>query len=87
MKRRFADLTETEQATVELTYHQLNPDEFDELMTQAKQQVPALLRLPSELVENLKTVAETEGEPEYQTMVQRWIVERLQLETSLVDDF
>src|SRR5437867_1705912 len=54
----------------------------DERMLRAKRQSPGAIRLPSKLVENLKTLAESEGEPEYQTMVKRWIEERLQQETS-----
>jgi len=38
--------------------------------------------LPPKLVENLKNLAESEGEPEYQAMVKRWIEERLQRETT-----
>jgi hypothetical protein len=78
MKRRFDELSKTEQEAVELAYQQMEPEEFDEQMAQAKRQAPAALRLPPELVESLKAVAESEGEPEYQTMVRRWIEERLQ---------
>jgi hypothetical protein len=38
--------------------------------------------LPAELVETLKMVAESEGEPEYQAIVKRWIEERLRQEPS-----
>jgi predicted DNA binding CopG/RHH family protein len=49
-------------------------------MSQAKRHTPDTIRLPPELIETLKTVAESEGEAEYQTMVRRWIEERLRQE-------
>jgi hypothetical protein len=78
MKRRFEDLSKSEQEQAELAYHQMEPEVFDEQMAQAKRQVPAALRLPPELVERLQAVAASEGEPEYQIMVRKWIEERLQ---------
>jgi hypothetical protein len=78
MKKRFNELSESEQEAVELAYQQMKPEEFDEQMAQAKQKAPAVLRLPPELVKTLEAVAESEGEPEYQVMVRRWIEERLQ---------
>jgi hypothetical protein len=53
-------------------------EEFDEAMSHAKTHTPNEIRLSSRLVEKLKTLAELEGEPEYQAMVQRWLRERLQ---------
>lgn len=49
-------------------------------MAQAKRHTPNVIRLSPELIETLKTVAESEGETEYQAMVKRWIEERLQQE-------
>ena len=51
MKKRLGDLSSTEQEKVELEYHQMDPAEFDELMSQAKTCSTASIRLPGELVE------------------------------------
>ena len=80
MKKHFGELPKAEQEKIELEYHRMKPEEFDEQMAQAKRHTPDTIRLPAELVETLKTVAESEGETEYQTMVKRWIEERLQQE-------
>ncbi len=55
-------------------------EEFDEPMSRAKRYAPNVIRLPPQLIETLKAIAEAEGEPEYQAMVRRWIEERLQQE-------
>ncbi len=78
MKKQFSKLTKAEQEKVELAYHQMKPEDFDELMTNAKRHIPETIRLPKKLVKHLKAVAQSEGEPEYQVMVRRWIEERLQ---------
>lgn len=83
MKREFAKLSKAEQEKVELEYHQTKPEAFDELMAGATPHSPDAIRLPHRLVETLKTVAKTEGEPEYQVMVKRWLEERLRQETKL----
>ena len=80
MKRKFAKLSKREQEKVEAEYHRMEPEEFDEMMSAATRQSPNAVRLPSRLVEKLKTLAEVEGEAEYQTMVRTWIEERLQQE-------
>jgi hypothetical protein len=56
----------------------MKPEELDGTMSRVKPHSPNVIRLSSRLVEKLKTVAESEGEPEYQAMVQRWVKERLQ---------
>jgi hypothetical protein len=83
MKREFAKLSRVEQERVELEYHRTKPEGFDDLMAGAKPHSPDAIRLPHRLVETLKTVAKTEGEPEYKTMVRRWVEERLRQETKL----
>ena len=80
MKRKFAKLSKREQEKVEAEYHRMEPEEFDEMMSAATRQTPNAVRLPSRLVEKLRTLAEVEGEAEYQTMVRTWIEERLQQE-------
>lgn len=70
-----------QQERVELEYHQAKPESFDELMAGAKAHVSNTVRLPRRLVQTLKTVAETEGEPQYESMVRRWVEERLRQET------
>ena len=82
MKKQFGKLPKIEREKIETRYHEMSPRDFDLRMSRAKRQSPGAIRLPSKLVENLKTLAESEGEPEYQTMVKRWIEERLQQETS-----
>ena len=82
MKKQFGKLTKGEREKIEAHYHQMNPEDFHERMSHAKRYSPGAIRLPSKLIENLKMLAESEGEPEYQTMVRRWIEERLQRETS-----
>lgn len=81
MKKEFAKLSRLEQEKVELEYHRMQPEEFDKLMAGAKPHSPDVIRLPQRLVETLKSVARTEGEPEYETMVRRWVEERLRQET------
>ena len=82
MKKQFGKLPKNERETIEAEYHKMSPRDFDDRMSRTKRQSPGAIRLPPRLVENLKTLAESEGEPEYQTMVKRWIEERLQQETS-----
>ena len=82
MKKQFGKLSKLETETIETQYHKMSPQDFDERMSHVKRQSPGAVRLPTKLVENLKTLAESEGEPEYQTMVKRWIEERLRQETS-----
>ena len=87
MKKRFADLSKAEQEKVELEYHLMDPSEFDEQMSKARIHTPTSVRLPTKLVKALKAVAELEGERDYQTMVRRWIEERLRQEARLVLKF
>ena len=82
MKKQFGKLPKVERERIETQYHKMSPQDFDQRMSRAKRQSPGAIRLPSKLVENLKTLAESEGEQEYQAMVKRWIEERLRLETS-----
>src|SRR5207249_2154313 len=60
----------------------MKPEDLNKPMSHARRHSPSAIRLPPELVESLKMVAESEGEPEYQAMVRRWIEERLRQETS-----
>ena len=82
MKKRFGKLPRVERERIEAQYHRMNPTDFEDRMSQAKRHGPGAIRLPAELVETLKMVAESEGEPEYQALVKRWIEERLRQETS-----
>jgi predicted DNA binding CopG/RHH family protein len=45
-----------------------------------KKHVAGSIRLPGEMVETLKVMAESEGERGYQTMVRKWIEEPLHQE-------
>ena len=83
MKKKFAKLSKREQEKVEAEYHRMKPEDFDEILSTATRQTPNAVRLPSRLVEKLKTVAEREGKTEYQTIVKAWIEERLQKETKI----
>jgi hypothetical protein len=78
MKKQFGKLAKAQQEKAELAYHQMKPEDFDDLMANAKRHVPETIRLPKKLVKHLQAVAKAEGEPEYQVMVRRWIEERLQ---------
>lgn len=78
MKKEFGKLTRSEQEKIEANYHRMKSEQLDEAMSHGKTHSPTAIRLSSRLVEKLKTVAESEGEPEYQAMVQRWVRERLQ---------
>jgi len=82
MKKQFGKLPKAEREKIETQYYEMNSRDLDERMSGARRQSPGAIRLPSKLIENLKTLAESEGEPEYQTMVKRWIEERLEQETS-----
>ena len=77
MKKQFGKLPKAERERVEAQYHSMNPADLEERMSQAKRHGPGAIRLPAKLVETLKVVAESEGEPEYQALVKRWIEERL----------
>jgi len=83
MKKRFGKLSKAEQEKIELEYHQMKPDEFDEQMSNAKKHAADSIRLPGEMVETLKIVAELKGERDYQTIVRKWIEERLEQEAKL----
>ena len=82
MKKRVAKLTKAEREKVETQYHRMKPEDLDEAMSLARRHTPGTIRLPRQLVQTLKTVAKSEGEAEYQSMVRRWIEERLKQETS-----
>jgi hypothetical protein len=82
MKKRFGKLTKARQGTIELEYHQMDPHEFDEHMSQAKTHVVESIRLSRQMVQSLKSVAESEGKRGYKTMVRKWIEERLHQEAS-----
>lgn len=58
----------------------MDPAEFDRQMAMAKKHVATSIRLSSKMIEALKVVAELEGEREYQSMVRKWIAERLRQE-------
>jgi len=83
MKKRFGALSKTEQERIELEYHHMDPEAFDEPMSKAKKHVATTIRLPPDLVEALKVMAELEGEPGYQSLVRKWIEERLEQEARL----
>jgi len=80
MKRKFSALSKREQERAEAQYHRMRPEDFDEIMSSGTRHTPNAVRLPSRLVEKLKTVAKQKGKAEYQTMVKTWIEERLQQE-------
>ena len=80
MKKQFGKLPRRQREKIETQYHRLKPEDLDERMSQATRRSPAALRLPPKLVQTLQSLAESEGEPGYQTMVRRWIEERLQQE-------
>lgn len=83
MKKQFSKLPKAEQEKMELKYHRMKPEEFDEQMAQAIPHTPEALRLPPQLVETLQALAKSEGESGYQPMVRRWIEERLQQEVGM----
>jgi len=78
MTKKFSKLTKSEQVKAEANYHRMKPEELDAVMSRAKPHSPDAVRLSPRLVRKLKTVAKSEGEAEYRTMVQRWVKERLQ---------
>ena len=82
MKKQFGKLPKAEREKTEAQYHRMKPTELDEPMARSKRHSPSAIRLPSRLVESLKVMAKSEGEPEYQSMVRRWIEERLQRDTA-----
>ena len=82
MKKQLGKLRKTQREKIEAEYHRMKPEDFDARMSHAKRHSPGAIRLPSKLVASLKTLAESEGEAEFQGMVRRWIEERLERETS-----
>ena len=81
--KNFSSLSKSEQAKIELAYHQMKPEEFDDRMSKAETHATASVRLPGELVDRLRVVARAEGERGYQSMVRKWIHERLQQEARM----
>ena len=81
MKKRFDKSTRASREKVEARYHRMKPHDFDKTMCSATHHTPSTIRLPRQLVQTLKMVAESEGEAEYQSMVMRWIEERLRQKT------
>ncbi|MDQ3013709.1 MAG: hypothetical protein M3X11_23760 [Acidobacteriota bacterium] len=84
MSKQFKKLSQAEQEAMELEYHQMRPEDFDEQMKLAEWHVPQVVRLSPQLAEALQSMAEAAGEPGYQEMVKRWIEERLQQESMAV---
>ena len=80
MRKRFANLSKTEQEKVEAWYHEQDPLQFDDVMRRAASHSPDVIRLPPRLTATLKKLAKREGEPEYQIMVTKWLKERVQKE-------
>jgi hypothetical protein len=80
MKKQIARLSKTEQQQVQDWYHRQKPQEFDNLMRRASTHSPNVIRLPPRLTATLKNLAKKEGEPDYQTMVTRWLRERAETE-------
>jgi len=68
VKKRFGSLSETEQEKIENKYHQMNPADFDDMMSEAEIASTTSIRLPGNIVEALKIVAKLEGEQKYQNM-------------------
>ena len=83
MKKQFGKLPKAGHEKIESEYHRMKLEEFDATMSEADRHIPDLIQLPQRLVETLRAVAESEGEPGYQAMVRRWIEERLQQEARL----
>ena len=83
MKQQFANLSKREREKIEATYHKKKSEDFNGLMADATPHTPDVIRLPSRLTAQLKLIAAREGEPEYQSMVTRWVKERAQKETKL----
>jgi hypothetical protein len=77
MKKKFSKLTKSARAKAEAEYHGMKPEQLDAVISKAKSHSPDVIRLSPRLVRKLKTVAQSEGESEYRTMVQRWVEERL----------
>jgi hypothetical protein len=82
MKKKFGKLSKEEQEKSELEYHRMKLKEFD-LMSKAKRYSPPAIRLPAAWIDSLEVMAELEGELGYQTMVRRWIEERLHQESRI----
>jgi hypothetical protein len=80
MKKKLSSLSKKDQKKAEAEYHRMRPGDFDEIMSIATEHTPNAVRLPGRLVEKLRTVAEQKGKSEYETMVKRWIEERLRQE-------
>ena len=80
MTKKLSSLSKKEREKTEADYHRMKPEDFDDLMSNATQHTPNAVRLPDKLVAKLKTVAEQKGKSKYETMVKRWIEERLQQE-------
>ncbi|MBI2606503.1 MAG: hypothetical protein HYW49_10535 [Deltaproteobacteria bacterium] len=46
---------------------------------------PTSIRLSPTLIKNLERVAELRGERSYQTLLKKWVTERLEYEIELID--
>ncbi len=83
MKKHLGKLPKPEREKIEAEFLARNPRDFDDRMSRAKRYSPRAIRLSPKMIEHLKMLAKSEGEPEYETMVKRWIEERLEKETSI----
>ncbi|MBI4523184.1 MAG: hypothetical protein HY695_05150 [Deltaproteobacteria bacterium] len=83
MTKKFGRRSKEEQEEKEAEYHRMKPQDFDQLMSRAKRHTPYMVRLPAAWIESLEAMAELEGEAGYQSMVRRWIEERLRQESRL----
>jgi hypothetical protein len=45
MRKKFSELSPSEQEAIELEYHQMDPEDFDEMMNEAEWHVPQVDRL------------------------------------------
>ena len=83
IRKRFEKLPKAQQKKVEAEYHGMKAADFKEVMSNARPHTPTAIHLPEELVKTLKTFAKSAGERKYQTMVRRWIEERLRQEAKI----
>jgi hypothetical protein len=84
MKKQFSRLSKPDQQKAELEYHRMKPGQLDYALAKGTHHSPGTIRLSPRLVERLKAFATNEGEPEYQTMVRRWVEQRLRQEAKRI---
>lgn len=68
MTKQLGKLTKARREQVEAQYHRMKPADFDAAMSRVIRHTPSAIRLPRQLVQALRIVAESRAKPG----IRRW---------------